>query len=61
VATDRRRAEYVNRFHHQDWTDRRLYHLMVNSCMGFEAMIGATTEASGLEVGQTTARQAISK
>lgn len=49
IATDKRRAAYVRRFHDREWCDRRLYHLMMNSCMGFDAMVGATLEATGLE------------
>jgi len=48
VATDRRRAAYVEHFYHNVWNDYRLYHLMLNSCMGFDAMIGATIEATGI-------------
>jgi hypothetical protein len=48
AATDRRRAEYVEHFYRSVWNDYRLYHLMLNSCMGFEAMIGATIEATGI-------------
>jgi len=48
LATDRRRAAYIKRFHDRDWTDRRLYHLMMNSCMGFDAMVSATIDAAGL-------------
>ncbi len=48
LATDRRRAEYVEHFYHNVWNDYRIYHLMLNSCMGFEAMIGATIEATGI-------------
>jgi len=48
AATDKRRAAYVRRYHDADWTDRRLYHLMMNSCMGFDAMVGATINAAGL-------------
>lgn len=48
LATDRRRAAYIRRYYDMDWTDRRIYHLMMNSCMGFEAMVGATVEAAGL-------------
>jgi hypothetical protein len=48
LATDKRRANYVRRFHQQEWTDRRLYHLMMNSCMGMDAMVGATMNAAGL-------------
>lgn len=47
-ATDRRRADYVRRFYDQQWDDRRLYHMMINSCMGFDAMIKATVEGAGL-------------
>ena len=47
-ATDERRAEYVQYFYRSVWNDYRLYHLMLNSCMGFEAMIGATIEATGI-------------
>jgi hypothetical protein len=49
AATDRRRAEYVRRFYDYDWTDRRLYHLMINSCMGFDAMVKATADGAGLK------------
>lgn len=48
-ATDRRRAEYIRRFYNQDWDDHRLYQLMLNSCMGIPAMVGATLEAAGLQ------------
>jgi cytidylate kinase len=48
AATDRRRASYVRTFYDQDWADRRLYQLMLNSCMGFRAMVGATLEATAL-------------
>lgn len=55
AATDRRRATYIRRYFGQDWTDRRLYHLMLNSCMGFDAMVHATLDAAGLGARQTTA------
>jgi cytidylate kinase len=48
IATDRRRAEYIRRFHQREWDDRRLYQLMLNSCMGMDAMVEATIEAAGL-------------
>lgn len=48
LATDRRRAAYIKRFHDRDWNDRRLYHLMMNSCMGFDAMVSATIDGAGL-------------
>ncbi|HTX40520.1 MAG TPA: cytidylate kinase-like family protein [Acidobacteriaceae bacterium] len=48
IATDRRRAEYIRRFHQREWDDRKLYHLMLNSCMGMEAMVEAALDAAGL-------------
>ena len=48
MATDQRRSEYVAHFYHTVWNDYRIYHLMLNSCMGFDAMIGATIEATGV-------------
>ncbi|MBX6360776.1 AAA family ATPase [Pseudacidobacterium ailaaui] len=48
LATDKRRAAYVRRFYDREWNDYRMYHLMLNSCMGFEAMVKATVEAAGL-------------
>ena len=47
-ATDKRRAAYIRKYFQQDWTDRRLYHMMINSCMGFDAMIQAATDGAGL-------------
>jgi cytidylate kinase len=49
LATDRRRAEYIRRYHQREWDDRRLYHLMMNSCMGMDAMVEATLEAAALQ------------
>ena len=48
LATDSRRQAYVQRYYQQQWDNHRLYHLMMNSCMGFDAMLGATIEAAGL-------------
>ena len=58
LATDRRRAEYIRRFHQREWDDRRLYHLMMNSCMGLNAMVETTVEAAGLRSVAIAAEQA---
>jgi cytidylate kinase len=59
LATNQRRAAYVKKFYGHDWEDPHLYHLMLNSCMGHEAMLGAALEASALRAAaRTTARQA---
>lgn len=47
-ATDRRRADYVEHFYHARWNDYRIYHTMLNSCMGFDAMVDATIRATGI-------------
>jgi len=57
AATDRRRAEYIRRFHQREWDDRRLYHLMLNSCMGIDAMVEATVEAAGLHAAAAAAER----
>lgn len=47
-ATDRRREEYIRRYYDRDWTDRRLYHMMINSCMGCDAMVEAVIDGTGM-------------
>jgi hypothetical protein len=58
LATDRRRSEYLRRYHQREWDDRRLYHLMLNSCMGMNAMVEATLVASGLRASPALAASA---
>jgi cytidylate kinase len=48
AATDKRRAAYVRLYFQQEWADRRMYHMMINSCMGFDAMVQATLDGAGL-------------
>lgn len=47
---DKRRAAAIKRFYQQDWCARGLYHMLLNSCIGAEAMIGAVEAAAGLSV-----------
>ncbi|MGC2638087.1 MAG: cytidylate kinase family protein [Acidobacteriaceae bacterium] len=56
AATDRRRAAYVRRYYDADWADRRLYHLMMNSCMGFDAMVKSAIDAAGISLTQAAMR-----
>lgn len=46
-AADAARAAYVRRHYNRDWADRHLYHLLLNSCMGIDAMVKATIDAAG--------------
>ena len=55
VATDKRRAEYMHRFHHHDWFDRQIYHLMLNTSMGFDTMVTIARDGAGLGVGNAAA------
>lgn len=48
LTTNERRSAYIRRFYGHDWQNPHLYHLMLNSCMGQEAMLGAALEAAGL-------------
>jgi cytidylate kinase len=47
-ATDDRREAYVRRYYDRDWADRRLYHMMINSCMGCDAMIDSVLDGAGM-------------
>lgn len=55
LATDRRRSEYIRRYFEREWDDRRLYHLMLNSCMGMDAMVNATLAGAGLRAAERAA------
>jgi hypothetical protein len=48
AAFDKRRAAVIRKHYGQDWCARGLYHMLLNSCMGMEAMIAAVQGAAGL-------------
>jgi cytidylate kinase len=48
AAGDKRRAAVIRKFYQQEWCSRGLYHMLLNSCMGTEAMISAVECAAGL-------------
>jgi hypothetical protein len=48
AAFDKRRAATIRRFYQQEWCSRQLYHMLLNSAMGTEAMIAAVQCAAGL-------------
>lgn len=48
AAFDKRRAGAIRRFYQQEWCSRQLYHMLLNSAMGTEAMIAAVQCAAGL-------------
>ena len=41
AAFDKRRATVIRKFYQQEWCSRGLYHMLLNSCIGTEAMIAA--------------------
>ena len=45
VAHDKRRAAAIKQYYEQEWCARGLYHLLLNSCIGFEPMIAAVQGA----------------
>ena len=57
AAFDKRRAAVIRKFYQQEWCARGLYHMLLNSAMGTEAMIEAVLGAAGLEHG---AQEAVS-
>jgi len=50
--SDQRRAEYVRRYFGEDWKDYRLYQVVINSAVGFEAAAAAIVSAAGLSTRQ---------
>lgn len=53
AAFDKRRAAAIRQFYQQEWCARGLYHMLLNSAIGTEAMIAAVRGATGL-VGTTS-------
>jgi hypothetical protein len=49
AASDKRRAAVIRKFYQQEWCSRGLYHLLLNSCIGVDAMIAAVEGAAGLK------------
>ena len=47
---DKRRAAVIRKFYQQEWCARGLYQMLLNSCIGTEAMIGAVEGATGLHL-----------
>jgi hypothetical protein len=50
AATDKRRAAVIRKFYQQEWCARGLYHMLLNSAIGTEAMIAAVEGAACLNV-----------
>jgi len=48
IAFDRRRAAVIRKFYQQEWCSRGLYHMLLNSAIGSEAMIDAVQCAARL-------------
>ena len=49
LDTDRARENYIRRHFDQSWTDRHLYHLQINSCVGLERSARAIACAAGIQ------------
>ena len=58
AAIDRRRAAVIRRFYQQEWCSRGLYHMLLNSCIGIDAMIDAVQCAAALCASELPAAQA---
>jgi hypothetical protein len=48
AAFDKRRAAVIRKAYQQEWCARGLYHLLLNSCIGVDAMIRAVESAAGV-------------
>ncbi len=49
AAFDKRRAAVIRKFYQQEWCSRGLYHMLLNSAMGIDAMIAAVEGSAGLK------------
>ena len=56
IAMDKRRAAAVKRYYNQEWCARGHYHMLLNACVGTEAMIAAALAATRLHVAEPVAR-----
>ncbi len=56
VAFDKRRAAAIKKFYQQDWCARGLYHMLLNSCIGNNAMISAVQCAAQLKAAEQEAK-----
>ena len=56
AAHDKRRAAAIKQYYQQEWCARGLYHMLLNSAIGFESMIASVQGAAGLNAVE---RQAI--
>jgi hypothetical protein len=45
AARDKRRAAAIKQYYQREWCARGLYHMLLNSCMGFESMMAAVEGA----------------
>jgi cytidylate kinase len=52
ALVDKRRAAVIRKVYQQEWCCRGLYHMMLNSAIGTEAMIAAVEGAAGLKTSQ---------
>ena len=59
AAFDQRRAAVIRKFYQQDWCARGLYHMLLNSAMGMEAMMEAVMGAAGLCGGDKPAERSM--
>lgn len=56
VDADKRRAAVIKKYYGQEWNARGLYHLLLNSAIGNEAMIAAACAAARLHVSEPAVR-----
>lgn len=50
MARDKRRAAVIRKLYQQEWCARGLYHMLLNSAIGTEAMVAGVAHAAGLQI-----------
>jgi hypothetical protein len=55
IAADKRRAAVIRKYYHQEWCARGLYHMLLNSAIGTQAMTAAALAAANLHAAEPVA------
>ncbi|HVI08353.1 MAG TPA: cytidylate kinase-like family protein [Candidatus Binatia bacterium] len=58
-TVDRERADFIQRYFHVEWPDRAIYHAMLNTCVGDEAVVNIILNSLEAFDGKVAPRQSV--
>ena len=53
-TVDRERADFIQKYFHVEWPDRAIYHVMINTVIGDEAVVDLILDLAGTAPSRTT-------